>query len=95
MPLRRKEPKAVSDAMSLSEVTKLIYDVLREELLEVDDGFTPQSDLVEAGLDSLGLTQLLLTIEERTGTWVDESELTPENLQSAEALAQCVLGAAG
>ncbi len=85
----------MSEAQTLPQLTQLIYDVLREELLEVDDSFTPQSDLVEAGLDSLGLTQLLLTIEERTGTWVDESELTPENLESAQALAQCVLAALG
>ena len=73
----------------------MIFQLLREELLEVDDSFTPQSDLVEAGLDSLGITQLLLTIEEQTGIWVDESELTPENLGSTQALAQCVLAALG
>lgn len=83
----------MSERPSLEELTQMIFTVLREELLEVDDAFTPKSDLVEAGLDSLGLTQLLLTIEEKTGTWVDESELTPENLESTEALARCVLAA--
>ena len=38
--------------------------------------FTPQSNLVDAGLDSLAVTQLLLSIEESTGVWVAESLLT-------------------
>ena len=43
------------------------------------------------------MTQLLLSLEERTGVWVDDSLLTPENLESAETLAALVcdqLGAA-
>jgi acyl carrier protein len=32
----------------------------------------------------------MLAIEDRTGIWVDESRLTPENLRSAESLAACV-----
>ena len=76
--------------LSLEELQKQIFDVIRNELLTVDDDFSPQSNLVEAGLDSLAVTQLLLSIEERTGIWVDESELTPETLESADSLARCV-----
>jgi acyl carrier protein len=32
----------------------------------------------------------MLAIEDRTGIWVDEGRLTPENLRSAETLAACV-----
>jgi acyl carrier protein len=67
-----------------------IFEILRDEILEVGHGFTPESNLVEAGLDSLAVTQLLLSLEESTGIWVDESLLTPENLASAESLAACV-----
>ncbi len=70
----------------------LILEFLHEELVDLGDGFDTKSDLVEAGLSSLVAVQLLLTIEERTGIWVDESELTPENLGSVEALARCVHG---
>ncbi len=76
--------------LSLEELQKQIYDVIRNELLTVDDDFSPQSNLIEAGLDSLAVTQLLLSIEERTGIWLDESELTPENLESTDSLARCV-----
>ena len=71
-------------------LTELIYSTLRDELLAVDDHFTPSSDLLEAGLDSLAITQLMLAIEEATGVWTDESLLTPENLESAESLATLV-----
>ena len=53
--------------------------MLRGELLSVGDEFTPDTNLVDAGLDSLAITQLLLSVEERTGVWVDEGSLTPEN----------------
>lgn len=64
-----------------------VFEILRDELLDAGDEFGPCSNLVEAGLDSLAVTQLLLSIEELTGVWVDESELTPENLETAESLA--------
>lgn len=77
---------------SREALTTRIYEILRSELLSVGDDFTPQSDLVGAGLDSLAVTQLLLAIEESTGVWVDESLLTETTLASAESLAACVHG---
>jgi acyl carrier protein len=71
-------------------LTQRVYQILRDELLDVDGSFTPRSNLVDAGLDSLAVTQLLLWVEETTGVWVDESLLTPENLESAESLATLV-----
>ncbi|MEN8161565.1 MAG: phosphopantetheine-binding protein [Myxococcota bacterium] len=68
----------------------LIHRILRDDLLEVAEDFTPGSNLIAAGLDSLAVTQLMLSIEENTGVWVDESLLTPENLESSETLAACV-----
>ncbi len=76
--------------IELSELTHRVTEVLRDELLSVDESFTSKSNLVEAGLDSLAVTQLMLSIEEMTGVWVDESLLTPENLETPEALATCV-----
>ena len=53
-------------------LTRRIFEILRDDILEVDGSFTPASNLVEAGLDSLAVTQLLLALEESTGIWVDE-----------------------
>lgn len=72
-----------------AELLECVVESVRQ-LLSVGADFTPRSNLVGAGLDSLAVTQLMLAIEERTGIWLDESRLTPENLQSAEALAACV-----
>jgi acyl carrier protein len=76
--------------LTRDELTRRVFELLRDELLRAGAEFTPRSSLVEAGLDSLAVTQLLLSIEETTGVWVDESLLTPENLASAEALAALV-----
>jgi len=80
----------VSASPSVEDLTQLILGFLREELPDAGPDFGAKSDLIEAGLSSLIAVQMLLAIEERTGIWVDESELTPENLASAEALARCV-----
>jgi acyl carrier protein len=71
-------------------ITARVFEILRDEILSVDSGFTPKTNLVAAGLDSLAVTQLMLSIEESTGVWVDESLLTPENLENAESLAALV-----
>jgi len=75
---------------TLETLEERVYAILRNDLLSVADDFTPDSDLVAAGLDSMAVTQLMLAIEESTGVWVDESLLTPENLASARSLAACV-----
>jgi acyl carrier protein len=75
---------------SQEELERIIYEIVRERLLEVGPDFTPHSSLIGAGLDSLAVTQLLLAIEETIGVWVDESLLTPENLASVATLAKCV-----
>lgn len=77
---------------TLEALTEQIHGILRDEILSVDSGFTPDSNLVESGLDSLAVTQLLLAIEERTGVWVDEGLLTPENLKTSTTLAALVHG---
>ena len=75
---------------TLEALIAQIHGILRDEILSVGPDFTPDSNLIEAGLDSLAVTQLLLSIEERTGIWVDESLLTPENLKSSVTLATLV-----
>ena len=72
-----------------AQLVECVLESVRQ-LLAVGADFNPQSDLVAAGLDSLAVTQLMLAIEERTGIWIDESRLTPDNLRSAETLAACV-----
>ena len=76
-------------------LTELVFEIVSTDLLQVDEGFSPASDLIAAGLDSLAVTQLLLGVEEATGLWLDESNLTPENLASCESLAKCLYAELG
>lgn len=75
---------------TLEALIAQVHGILRDEILSVENGFSPESNLIESGLDSLAVTQLLLCIEEQTGVWVDESLLTPENLQTSVTLAALV-----
>ena len=76
--------------MTREELEQRIFDIVREDILSVDESFTRESNLIEAGLDSLALTQLMLAIEENTGVWVDESLLTEETLASVVTLSALV-----
>jgi len=78
------------EGLTREDVIARVFGILRDEILTVDDGFTPQSNLVDSGLESLGLTQAMLAIEEQTGIWVDESLLTPEHLETSETLGDLV-----
>jgi acyl carrier protein len=78
--------------MTREQLAEHIFTTLKNELLDVGDDFTPESDLIDFGLDSLALTQLLLAIEEATGVWVDESSITEDSLANTIAFAELVHG---
>ena len=83
-------PSAARASLTVESLVGIVFDIVRGEQLRVGSDFTPRSSLIQAGLDSLAVTQLLLGIEERTGIWVDEGLLTPENLASAESFGCCI-----
>ena len=49
-------------------------------------GFRSQDDLLEAGLDSMGIMRLVLFVEEEFGITLPDDELEPENLQTLDKL---------
>jgi acyl carrier protein len=61
-----------------------------DEFLEGNgDDLEPDSPLLELGIiDSFSLAEVVSWCEERFGIRIPERELTPDNLQSIEALAQ-------
>jgi acyl carrier protein len=63
-----------------NELTTLIA----TEILDTDQALTPQSDLFAAGLDSMGIMQLLLAIEDRFGVAIDPADLSRDNFSTAE-----------
>jgi len=68
----------------------LLIETLQRDILDDAEELDPDSGLEEAGLDSLGLTQLLLRVEEETGLWLDDRYLTPEHLRTVRTLAECI-----
>jgi acyl carrier protein len=69
-----------------NELTALIA----TEILDTDQALTPQSDLFAAGLDSMGIMQLLLAIEDRFGVAIDPADLSRDNFSTAEKIAALV-----
>lgn len=66
--------------------------LLCTEILDTAEALTPQSDLFAAGLDSMGVMQLLLAIEDRFGVAIDPAELSRENFSTAEKIAALIAG---
>ncbi|BCX48911.1 acylcarrier protein [Haloferula helveola] len=67
-----------------------LIQILRDDLLDHDGEITPETDLFEIGLDSMGIMQLLLSIEDRFGTAIDPVDLSRDNFQTATRIAALV-----
>ena len=67
-----------------------LIQILRDDLLDHDGEITPETDLFEIGLDSMGIMQLLLSIEDRFGTAIDPVDLSRDNFQTANRIAALV-----
>ncbi len=59
-----------------------------EELIFSDDpdAFGEDDDLLEAGLDSMGIMRLVMFIEETFGVTLPDDELEPDNLRTLKRL---------
>lgn len=67
-----------------------LLDLIRSEILDSTEPLTPQGDLFAAGLDSMGIMQLLLVIEDRFGVAIDPADLSRGNFSTAEKIATLV-----
>lgn len=67
-----------------------LIELIRTEILDTAEPLTPQSDLFAAGLDSMGIMQLLLAIEDRFGIAIDPADLSRDNFSTAEKIAVLV-----
>ncbi len=56
------------------------------------DSFSDDADLLEAGLDSMGIMRLIMFIEEQFGVTLPDAEIDPDNVKSFNALEQWILG---
>ena len=53
--------------------------------------FSDDDDLLEAGLDSMGIMRLIMHIEEQFSVTLPDSEIDPDNVNSFNALEQWIL----
>lgn len=68
--------------MSKPDLTTLettLASLIQERLLDLPTGFTAETNLYEAGLDSMNIMQLLLAIEDRFGILLPEADVSRKN----------------
>ncbi|GGI28860.1 phosphopantetheine-binding protein [Bradyrhizobium guangdongense] len=69
-------------------ITKLVKGILEQNSLAADAA--PQAKLVDVGLTSMDMVNLMLGIEAEFDFTIPQSEITPENFQSVETLERMV-----
>ena len=64
-----------------------------EELIFVaePEQFSDDDDLLEAGLDSMGIMRLIMHLENEFGVTLPDEEIEPDNVKSFNALEQWIL----
>lgn len=71
-----------------SRIIKLVKGILEQNSLAAD--VTPQAKLVDVGLTSMDMVNLMLGVEAEFDFTIPQSEITPENFQSVETLERMV-----
>jgi len=78
------------DADVSNRVLALVRAILEQNAIAVEIG--PQSRLVDAGLTSMDMVNLMLGVEAEFDFTIPQSEITPENFQSVETLQRMIVG---
>ena len=71
-----------------NRIIKLVKGILEQNSLTAD--ITPQAKLVDAGLTSMDMVNLMLGVEAEFDFTIPQSAITPENFQSVETLERMV-----
>jgi acyl carrier protein len=72
-----------------NRITKLVKGILEQNSLSTD--IAPSAKLVDAGLTSMDMVNLMLGVEAEFDFTIPQSEITPENFQSVETLERMVM----
>ena len=71
-----------------NRIIKLVKGILAQNSLSAE--VTPQAKLVDVGLTSMDMVNLMLGVEAEFDFTIPQSEITPENFQSVETLERMV-----
>jgi len=77
------------DADVQNRVLALVRAILEQNAMAVEVG--PQSRLVDVGLTSMDMVNLMLGVEAEFDFTIPQSEITPENFQSVETLQRMIV----
>jgi acyl carrier protein len=72
-----------------SRIIALVAAILTQNALPAE--LAPDAKLVDAGLTSMDMVNLMLSVEAEFDFTIPQSEITPENFQSVETLRRMVL----
>lgn len=64
-----------------------LLEILRRDVLDTDQDVRSDTDLFVLGLDSMGIMQLLLHIEDQFGVSLDATDLSRENFRTPASIA--------
>ena len=70
-------------------IIKLVKSILEQNSLTAD--VTPAARLVDVGLTSMDMVNLMLGVEAEFDFTIPQSEITPENFQSVDTLQRLVV----
>lgn len=79
-----------SSSHELTQVQQGLIQVMVDQVLEGADDINLDTDLFDAGLDSMAIMQLLLLIDERFGVMLTSTDLTRANFATIRVLASLV-----
>jgi acyl carrier protein len=77
------------DADVQNRILALVKAILEQNSMAVEIG--PDSRLVDAGLTSMDMVNLMLGVEAEFDFTIPQSEITPENFQSVETLQRMIV----
>ena len=69
---------------------KELIKILSEDLLDTEEPIQKDTDLFEAGLDSMGIMQLMLAVEDHFGVSIDPVDLSRDNFQTVARIATLI-----
>jgi acyl carrier protein len=84
----RDRMQAVSDAQG--RLLALVKSILKQNAIAAD--VEPATLLVDVGLTSMDMVNLMLSVEAEFDFTIPQSDITPENFQSVETLTRLVVG---
>ncbi len=87
------DPTTSKPAEPIRDLEQNVLDVVRENLLpDLPEDCADDADLFDAGLDSMGIMQMVLLLEEQFSCTVQPDDLTRLNFSTATALATLIRG---